>query len=176
MPAHQTLLNTHPKLKELASHFGVELSERSCEDSESYNGKTIAINSKNGYIGDHRVMHEIAHYVVAKRQQKNKPEYDLGSVSSGWLGVHSKHDRKVKGGFKESQTQEYMCHFLCILWGKAYGISTDLPDEPNWEIKNWDDYLNFKTRESASVFGDEHNQWAALIRLRVRGMLRNLPI
>jgi hypothetical protein len=172
----QTLSDLHPKLKELASHFGVELSERSCEGGESYDGKTIALNGKNGYLGDHRIMHEIAHYVVAKRNQKNKPEYNLGTVSNSWVGTRGKHFRKVKGGKEESQTQEYMCHFLCILWGRAYGISVDLPDDPHWEVKDWDGYLNFKIKESQAIFSDCDNQWRALIRLRVRGMLKRLPL
>ncbi len=162
----------HPALKELADHFGVPLSERSAENGAGFDGKTVAINGKNGYLGDHRLMHEIAHYVVAKKNQKNKPEYNLGSIPDLWIGIRYLHERVVP--FEESETQEFMCHFLCVLWGRAYGISPLLASEPDWKI-DWDEYLSFKIEEAKS-----HNevalQWQALIRLRARGMLRKLPL
>jgi hypothetical protein len=166
----------HPKIPELAAHFGVKLSERSCEDGAVYDGRTIATNCKSGYLGDHRVMHEIAHYVVSKRRQKGKPEFNLGSVYNSWEGVKYLHTRKLP--LSEGDTQEFMCQFLCVLWGRAYGISVVLPSERegSWDVVDWDGYLRYKTQEFSHSDSYQQLQWRALIRLRARGMLNRLPI
>lgn len=163
----------HPILPRLAKHYGLKLSKRSCEGNALFNGKTLAINGRYGYISDHRLMHEIAHFAVAKKRQKTRPEYDMPSPANSWLGIGFKYSGNVKWG--ERETQEYMCHFLCALWGKAYGVSPLLAEEPNWHVPDWDWYIAVKIKEADERYNEADKQWQALIRLRARGMLR-LPL
>jgi hypothetical protein len=76
---------------------------------------------------DHMLLHDIAHYVVAKEEQKDLPEFGLGSPVYG-EPLGSDFQRTIDCvpsvvELGESDIQEYMAQLLSIMWGKEYGIS-----------------------------------------------------
>jgi len=204
----------HPKVIQLANHFGAKFSDRvsySVEnglpgnfthDKAHYDGETIAtkILLSNGAIvekDDHTLMHEIGHYAVASKEQRELPEYGLGTPIYGlplgekpsdW-GMYSIAIPSVVDQI-ESETQEHMTQYLCVLWGSAYGLSSAMVEEPTY-IGNWHSYFFMKTdpkhngckQHPTDFLRDAHNKdkaceriiltmWNALFRLRDNGLMR----
>lgn len=153
----------NPIIPQLAARFGVKLSNRvswSVEkglpkgftnDKAHYDGQTIAtvIRLNNGTVchkDDHSLMHEIAHYAVAKEEQRDLPEFGLGTVAYGlpfgetdwgYDAIPSVVEQK------ESDIQEKVAQLLCIHWGKLYGISPRMVENPDY-VQGWDHYFNLK--------------------------------
>ena len=103
-------------------------------------------------------MHEIAHYVVARPEQRDLPEYGLGYVAAAGenccVGVVD---------HNESAIQEHMAQLLCVLWGERYGISPALPDL--LPCMSWQQYLVFKISESIYHMDSPEYMWEAMIRV-----------
>lgn len=173
----------HPKVQEIADHFGVVLSKRwfppssdydSLTQYPAYDGKSIGIIGAN----EHDLLHEIGHWVAAEPEQRDLPEFGLGTPFYGTpLGcVKNKEDITfpVVVDFDESETQEYMTQLLCILWGQSYGIPSVLRLYPGYG-DTWEMYLDRKLNKE---FGDTEQEedfvrrmWTALVRLHQRGLL-----
>jgi hypothetical protein len=164
----------HPILPRLAAHFGVRLADRSCVLNHIYDprDRSIATRGRRRVFSDHDLLHEIAHFAIASERQKRLPEYGLGSVAiAGELGTDPD---EVIIRDEEGNIQERMTHFLCILWGMAYGVSSELSEHMGL-FPSWDSYLLFKTREE-NLHLPEELGWEALICLRETGWLDQLPL
>jgi hypothetical protein len=173
----------HPKVVELANQFGVKLANRSCFDSNAFDGETIALAFTKGrwelnedpakdvhiqisshYFSDHEVLHEIAHFVVAEPEQKDLPEYGLFNI------LPSTKPNPMVVDEEESNIQECMAQYLCIKWGTEYNITCRFFSEKFTESENWESYWNYKhSKEEVERFGNE--KWTALVRLREKGLI-----
>ena len=174
----------HPKVQEIADHFGVVLSSRLYPRTEGYDdsvqflrydGKSIATGGAN----DHDVLHEIGHWVASFSEQRDLPEHGLGTPSYGTpIGyVRGREDITIPAVVdeEEAEVQEYMTWFLCILWGQAYGIPSVLRLYPGYG-DTWEMYLDRKlNKECFYTTEEEENHdrkvWTALIRLHQRELL-----
>jgi hypothetical protein len=169
----------NPKVQQLANHFGVKLAYRSATGSHVFDGKSIAMSggSTGTYrrdFSDHDLLHDIAHYAVASPEQRDLPEYGLGIARiAGEIYVPNVVDIS---GIAEATIQEFMVQLLCVLWGRAYGISPELSATPNDPLLlSWDTYLIVKINDSTHPKCEVY-MWQAIIRLRDNGMLDNLPL
>lgn len=184
----------HPKVQEIANHFGIVLSKRLFSPSmeyddlvryPAYDGKSIAIIGAN----DHDLLHEIGHWVAAEPEQRDLPEFGLGTPFYGTpVGcVKNKEDITFPAviDFDESEIQEMMTQLLCVLWGQAYGIPSVLRLYPGYG-DTWEMYLgrklgipiqvgshttvvSIKPAEEQEDF--VRRMWTALVRLHQRGLL-----
>lgn len=193
----------HPKVKQLADRFGVVLSNRICFSVERglpedykpefamYDGKSLAtrIRFANRVFekDDHGLMHDIAHYAVALPVQRELPEFGLGTPAYGQpLGITDRWGYEAIPSViepDESEIQEHMAQFLCVLWGKAYGISPRMMESPSY-VSDWDEYFKKKSYAEHRRWLDElpsvlefgwKRVWRSLIRLREDGWMQ-LPI
>lgn len=174
----------HPKVQEIADHFGVILSHRPFPPTQNYDdlvrfpmydGKSIATMGAN----DHDVLHEIGHWVAAEPEQKDLPEFGLGTPFYGTpVGcVAHREDTTFPAvvDVEDAEVQEMMSWFLCVLWGQAYGIPSVLRMHPGYG-DTWEMYLDRKlNKERFYTTEQEENfvrrMWIALIRLDQRGLL-----
>lgn len=175
----------HPAVKKLAEEHGVQIEERCASDSWTFDGKSIATYFKysTGEIvryTDHDLLHEIAHYVLAAPEQRDLPEYGLvwgiaSGTSYGPLGGfwRDKHGNlkdtvlQIREGvvdWEEQEIQEKCVHFLCIIWGQKYGISSSICEDLDYS-SNWNVYLSRKTNEDCQA------GWLALFRLKELGYI-----
>lgn len=169
------------KVQQIADHFGVKLAYRSARNSHVFDGKSIATCGGSGVherqFSDHNLLHEIAHYAVAAPEQRDLPEYGLGYAAiAGETYVPNVVD--MSRNVVESTIQEFMVQLLCVLWGRAYDISSTLSDEPGEILcSNWDNYLILKINQCICISDRWISyMWQALIRLKDSGMLDNLPL
>lgn len=173
----------HPAVLRLAEHFGVGFSAHVAFTRQVYHGKTrtIALRfSKRGKIHhqtDHDLLHDIAHFAVASEEQRNLPEFGFGFGSFIGERQHGEHI----GSRADDDLQEAMAQFLCIKWGRTYGISPQLSGEKPETFPDWQVYLNSKTDAIWEGY-QEHtekyygNKWEALVCLKVAGWLDELPV
>ena len=142
----------------------------------------IAVPTQIQEKDNHSLMHEIAHYVIASKEQRELPEYGLGTVAYGlplgeteknWMGPDYSHSIPAVVDERESDIQEKMAQLLCIHWGKQYGVSPHMSDYKG----TWDQYFDLKFNrelEKLKKLGFrsgtyERNLlycWEALIRVR----------
>ncbi len=176
----------HPTIQKIADHFGVVLSERSCsaffplnfpdhdaldrdvQQEYVFDGTTTATKGLHGPMTDHDILHEIMHYAVAAPEQRDLPEYGLGTAFfNGSSYVVDVVDSD------EAQVQEVMVQYLCIRWGSTLGVSSKLSaEEGNWDGDvSWAAYLDYKSAEHQD---QQDTAWKALIRLDQSGLL-NVP-
>lgn len=131
---------------------------------------------------DHSLLHEIAHYVVAKEEQRSLPEYGLGTVIYGeQLGETFDSDIKTIPAVVdtyEGRIQEYMAQLLCVLWGKEYGISPKLAGfDSSWDqylISKFNDACQFTYRSQIDTRYDGIPcMWEAMFRLEEMGFWKH---
>lgn len=162
----------HRDVLRIATHFGVRIANRSATNNHIFDGKTIATYGgwpQRQTFSDHDLLHEIGHFVAASPEQRDLPEYGLGSVvDAGELYCTNVVD------WEEGDTQEYMTQFLSVFWGMTYNISPHLSEgTPEGYADTWEHYLHNKIRE-VCVLGLGNcvsRMWTALIRLHERGLL-----
>ena len=165
-----------PLLRDLARCAGVQLSYRSPLDEGCYFDGTFV--HCGGTMSEHDVLHEIAHALVAQPEQRDLPEFGLGSLGSGDI------PRVVN--FDDAWIQEFAAGLLSALLGRRYGIrNVKLGGVP---LADWNQFVRHftltLTRWSLSTLrdGSTPRRWAwpalglAIATMkRVTRELENLP-
>lgn len=166
----------HPAIKILAERYVVQLSDRVSyyvfEPKNyilpTYDGQTLSTQhlkyGKVESIPDIDLLHEIGHYVAASQEQRDLPEYGLGTQVYG---------RKLKVNCipaiidkKESEIQEFLASFLAILWGRAYGIKP-ASYRGDWNDEFWPHLLRTEwEKEPIKSLAQIENCWLALYRFQ----------
>jgi hypothetical protein len=168
----------HPKIMELATQYGVVFSDRDATGDYLYDGKTIAIRNQRGMFLDHDLLHEVVHFIIAAPEQKDLPEYGLGTSASNQCSLETPNvvDNDMLG--EEASIQESMVQFMCIKWGMQYSISPKLQE--GYDAPSWHHYWELKEMESQFCtyqcggdirFDGVKRRWLALFRLHQLGLL-----
>lgn len=192
----------HPAIYELADRYGVKIEDRDATKSWIFDGKSIATYYTNPHkmsrsvrFTDHDILHEIGHYVAAKPEQKDLPEYGLSPgivvpyVFGGPGGpfmdedfnfIYHQATKYYEEGVvddSEQETQEQMAQLLSCVWGKQYGLSVALSEssDPLGDLSNlsWKEYLQYKIDNAQNKF-TYNARWEALFRLKEMEILQDL--
>ncbi len=176
----------HPAIQILADKYGVKLSNRVCGGYDlqepCFNGKDIATREirlfdamgektycfgrEGAYrqafpLSDHDILHEIAHYAVASKEQRMLPEYGLGSILPG---IFDDSILLATINEEEADIQEALAQLLCCYWGEKYNINPSLSGSKGY-ASTWDEYLLKKAVENIASRGSDIF-WKALIYVR----------
>lgn len=153
----------NPNLLLLSRMVGVPLSERETSDSHIFDGQSIATRYNGNTLDDAAILHEICHFMAAKPEQRDLPEFGLGYIAQfGQLYVVQVIEDDLSSfKYTESNLQEAVTQMLCVYLGKRFNISSILNEDPEYS-SSWDVYLNNKTKEF-SFFGV--GPWEVLARV-----------
>lgn len=75
----------NPNLLLLSRMVGVPLSERETSDSHIFDGQSIATRYNGNTLDDAAILHEICHFMAAKPEQRDLPEFGLGHIAYSLL-------------------------------------------------------------------------------------------
>lgn len=139
----------HPAVLALSRRHQMFFAGRNCVNDYVWNGESLAISYLSNRtlmdFSDHELLHEICHYIVAKPEQRDLPEYGLGQVIPNARYVEDVVD------YEEAFYQENLAQLLCIQFGKAHGIFPFLSQAPELSLPTWDSYLEFKDRSNQNL-------------------------
>lgn len=135
---------------------------------------------------DHEIMHDIGHYVAASAEQKDLPEFGLGTTIYG-KSLNDENDSDwgkmavpAVVEEQEGRIQEYMATLLSIKWGRQYGINPDLTSSKMLPNMTWDEYEAMKFQECQHYtfkYGEVERydgipaMWEAMFRLQGMNLL-----
>lgn len=175
----------HSIITVLANRYKIPISGRACGGGDlnqpcwdgknlatywvrfEYNDDDVCIVQHRVPISDAELLHEIGHYVAAREEQRDLPEYGLGAVVFTtyhfWDSCPSVVD-EVEGFI-----QEFLAILLEVYWGQLNCLPFVLSYGADWAsdwqelfVKERDKYLYGQENESYSRKG----MWEALIRFR----------
>lgn len=156
----------HPSIQNLANRFGILLVDRNASETWIFDGTSIATyynwrgDDELVHFSDHDLLHEIAHWIAAKPEQRDLPEYGLA------LGIASEVRAMGPKGLlwddegckrimwtlnlmdglvdrEEQDIQEFLAQLICIKLGPLLGISPAMSEEKYIDsgfTQNWDVY------------------------------------
>lgn len=146
----------NPRVPLIAESVGVRLNNRLATRHHLFDGTGISLwwYSKGLRrvmpMSDHDIIHEIGHYAAAAPEQRDLPEYGLGSAD----GSHGQRYSPYVVDLKEAEIQECTAQLLSIYWGRKYDLCPYFSDAPNYAT-SWNEYELIK-------FGpvyDRHDGW-----------------
>jgi len=104
---------------DIARGVGVDLAYRTCYDSYSYDGKSIAVydDKHNKFLRSYsNILHDIAHFAVSNNKRRQLPEFGLGSSPDNNT---LKADRVAR--LEVARSEEIIASALGIYWEKEIG-------------------------------------------------------
>lgn len=153
-----TLTYLSPQVRNFAKLIGVPLARRHVFRRYVWDGETLGTffydRKSRGFlpISDHSILHELCHYVVAAPEQRDLPEYGLGSVYSMRNQTRKTvvvvGDPAAEFANNESERQEVLTQHLCMILGPLFNISPVFSETPDWSGgKCWKDYEEEKRKD-----------------------------
>lgn len=164
----------HPYIYQLSAQIGVPVADRAIDNTYFFDGRTIGTfwsryswDEKKGdytntgrvsYFLDHDILHELVHWMVATPEQRDLPEFGLGTphlpgsqmsfaenVLDSWM--REKGSGPIR--FPQGDEQEIVTQLVCCFLGSKHGISSQLSGETeDWAPgKSWVSYLEYKNEE-----------------------------
>lgn len=119
------------KVAKIVAKYGILLNPEEY-DGTYFDGKQIFC----GGMSEHDILHEVAHWVVARPEQRDLPEFGLGSLGSDQAPLVVDPD--------EADTQEKAACLLSAMWAVHYGILD--PTIGRVYFENWTEYVKCSAR------------------------------